>query len=418
MAPETETIFHAVSDLTFEARGRYFDEHNVTPAVRREVESLLRYDAGATDFLAQGLLKSASQTIEQAEQGSFCGAYRLVRALGRGGMGTVYLAERADGEVTQRAAIKILRYAGDDPFRLQRFLREREILASINHPNIARLLDAGHRANGEPYLVMEYVEGERVDEYASRLKLPDKLRLMIQICEAVAHAHRNLIVHRDLKPSNIMVDSAGRPKLLDFGIAKILEEATDRTQTVHRMLTPDYSSPEQFIGRPPTTATDVYSLGAVLYKILTGRSPHEFPDSTPDRLLSDVQTREPLRPSKLVPGLGRDLDAILGKALRKEPEERYRTVDEFAADLQAFVDFRTISVRRRDWIYRAWKFKVPIFGVAWAFTMMSLWYLVRNPRTKALHGSDVVSLIGVGMCFGAAWALILMHFRKGVFKPK
>ena len=151
-------------------------------------------------------------------------------------------------------------------------------------------------------------------------------------------------LHRDLKPSNIIVDSAGRPKLLDFGIAKILEEATNRTQTVHRMLTPNYSSPEQFTAGPPTTATDVYSLGAVLYKVLTGRSPHEFPDSTPDRLLSEIQTREPVRPSKHVPGLGRDLDAILGKALRKEPEERYRTVDQFAGDLQEFLDARSISV--------------------------------------------------------------------------
>ena len=416
MTPETEMIFHAVSDLTHEARGRYFEENNVTPAVRRDVESLLRFDSGATGFLAQGLLNSATQNIEQPALGSFCGVYRLIKVLGRGGMGTVYLAERADGEVTQRAAIKLLRYAGDDSFRLQRFLRERQILASINHPNIARLLDAGHRSNGEPYLVMEYVEGERVDEYACRLKLRDKLKLMIQICEAVAYAHRNLIVHRDLKPSNIMVDSAGRPKLLDFGIAKILEEATDRTQTVHRMLTPDYSSPEQFTALSATTATDIYSLGAVLYKVLTGRSPHEFPDSTPDLLLSDIQTREPVRPSKLVPGVGRDLDAILGKALRKEPEERYRTVDEFAADLEAFLDSRSISVRRRDWIYRAWKFKVPIFGVAWAFTMMSLWYLVRNPRTKALHGSDVVSLIGVGGCFGVALAILLRVLRKGAFK--
>ena len=416
MTPETEMIFHAVSDLTPEARGRYFEENNVTPEVRRDVESLLRFDSGASGFLAKGLLNSVSKKIDQAEQGSLCGAYRLIRVLGRGGMGTVYLAERADGEVTQKAAIKMLRYAGDDSFRLQRFLRERQILASINHPNIARLLDAGHRDNGEPYLVMEYVEGERVDEYASRLKLRDKLSLMIQICEAVAYAHRNLIVHRDLKPSNIMVDSAGRPKLLDFGIAKILEEATDRTQTVHRMLTPDYSSPEQFTGRPPTTATDVYSLGAVLYKILTGRSPHEFPDSTPDQLLTDIQTREPARLSKLVPGLSRDLDAIVGKALRKEPEERYRTVDEFAADLHAFLDARSISVRRRDWIYRAWKFRGPILALAWAVAVLCLWYLVRNPRTKALHGSDVMSLIGCGMCFGVAFAYLLRVLRKGAFK--
>ena len=416
MAPEIEMIFHAVSDLPREARGRYFEENHVAPAICREVESLLNFDAGSTGFLAQGLLDSASQNLERADQGSLCGAYRLMRVLGRGGMGTVYLAERADGEVTQKAAIKLLRYGGDDSFRLERFLRERQILASINHPNIARLLDAGHRPNGEPYLVMEYVEGERVDEYASRLPLRDKLILMIQICEAVAYAHRNLIVHRDLKPGNIMVDSAGRPKLLDFGIAKILEESTDRTQTVHRMLTPDYSSPEQFTGRPPTTATDVYSLGAVLYKLLTGSSPHEFPDSTPERLLYDIQTREPVRPSKRVPGLGRDLDVILGKSLRKEPEERYRTVDGFAEDLQAFLEGRSISLRRRDWIYRVWKFRGPIAAVAWGVAMLSLWYLVRNPRTKALHGSDVMSLIGCGMCFGLPLFWFFLILRRGPFQ--
>ena len=416
MAPEIEMIFHAVSDLPREARGRYFEENHVAPAICREVESLLNFDAGATGFLAQGLLDSASQNLERAERGSLCGAYRLMRVLGSGGMGTVYLAERADGEVTHRAAIKLLRYSGADSFRLERFLRERQILASINHPNIARLLDAGHRANGEPYLVMEYVEGERVDEYASRLPVRDKLRLMIQICEAVSYAHRNLIVHRDLKPSNIMVDSAGRPKLLDFGIAKTLDEATDRTQTVLRMLTPLYSSPEQFTARPPTTVTDVYSLGAVLYKLLTGRSPHEFPDSTPDQLITDIQTREPVRPSKLVPKLGRDLDVILGKALRKEPEERYRTVDGFAEDLQAFLEGRSISIRRRDWIYRVWKFRGPIIAAAWAVAVLSLWYQVRNPRTKALHGSDVMSLIGCGMCFGMAFAYFFRIIRKGPFK--
>ena len=239
---------------------------------------------------------------------------------------------------------------------------------------------------------------------------------MIQICEAVSYAHRNLIIHRDLKPSNIMVDSAGRPKLLDFGIAKTLDEATDRTQTVLRMLTPLYSSPEQFTARPPTTVTDVYSLGAVLYKLLTGRSPHEFPDSTPDQLITDIQTREPVRPSKLVPKLGRDLDVILGKALRKEPEERYRTVDGFAEDLQAFLEGRSISIRRRDWIYRVWKFRGPIIAAAWAVAVLSLWYQVRNPRTKALHGSDVMSLIGCGMCFGMAFAYFFRIIRKGPFK--
>src|SRR5262245_47884260 len=183
------------------------------------------------------------QSSAPFEEGARCGPYRLVRQLGSGGLGTVYLAERADGELEQLVAIKFLRAGEDLPSFRERFLRERQILASLNHPGIARLLDAGHE-NGHPYLVMEYVNGTRIDQFAAGLDTPRILELFLEVCEAVAYAHRNLIIHRDLKPSNILIDASGKPKLLDFGIAKILD-APEQTRTQDRLLTPEYASPEQ-----------------------------------------------------------------------------------------------------------------------------------------------------------------------------
>src|SRR5439155_64042 len=201
--------------------------------------------------------------------------YRLIRRLGSGGMGEVYLAERDDGEIQQQVAIKMLRAGADRPAWQERFLRERQLLSYLNHPSVARLFDAGHTESAQPYLVMEYVEGVPIDVSAEGKSLREQLTLFLKICEGVAHAHRHLIIHRDLKPSNILVDPSGQPKLLDFGIAKLLDETSDQTKTVERLLTPGYASPDQMRGGIQTTATDVYSLGAVLDKMLTGRSPHE-----------------------------------------------------------------------------------------------------------------------------------------------
>jgi serine/threonine protein kinase len=193
-------------------------------------------------------------------------------------MGAVFLAKRADGEVEQRVAIKFVRSAAEETTFRDRFLRERQILASLSHPGIARLLDAGHTAGGQPYLVMEYIDGTPIDVYAETLDLRGKLRLFLLVCDAISYAHRNLVIHRDLKPSNILVEAGGQPKLLDFGIARILDEQTDRNLTKELLLTPDYASPEQVRGAAHTTATDVYSLAAVLYRLLTGRSPHTSAD--------------------------------------------------------------------------------------------------------------------------------------------
>ncbi len=249
MNARVEELFHDMVDLSPADRVRYFGEHQVDEEIRQEVEALLAFDSGANSFLDLNVRIAASRALPQLEgKGWRAGPYRLLEVIGRGGMGAVYLAERADGEVTQRLAVKLLPAGAGDPLR-ERFLQERQILASLAHPNIARMLDAGHLTSGQPFLAMEYVAGKPIDTFAGGLSVRQKIALFLKVCTAVAYLHRNLVVHRDLKPSNILVTSDGEPKLLDFGIAKILDVATDTTITGMRMLTPDYASPEQVIGR-------------------------------------------------------------------------------------------------------------------------------------------------------------------------
>jgi len=237
-----------------------------------------------------------------------------------------------------------------------RFLQERQILAGLQHPGIARLLDVGQTAEGRPYLVLDYIDGVPIDAYSEKLDLRGKLRLFLDVCDAVAYAHRKLIIHRDLKPSNILVDAAGQPKLLDFGIAKILAPDTDQTSTQERLLTPDYASPEQVRGAAQSTATDIYSLGAVLYKLLTRQSPHVFPNRTVEAIDTAICTIDPRPARRLSPDLPADLDFILLKALRKEPEERYSSVEALADDLKAFLESRPVRARSANFWYRSRKF--------------------------------------------------------------
>jgi tetratricopeptide (TPR) repeat protein/predicted Ser/Thr protein kinase len=267
----------------------------------------------------------------------------------------VYLAERADGEVAQQVAVKLLPHSAGAIHR-ERFLQERQILASLAHLNIARMLDAGHTENGQPFLAMEYVEGRPIDTFAAELGRRQKIGLFLRVCGAVSYLHQNLIVHRDLKPSNILVTSEGEPKLLDFGIAKILDLATDSTRTAIRMLTPNYASPEQVAGARVSTASDIYSLGAVLYEILTGKHAHEFDDQAPEAISEIITNREVARPSKWVPDLERDLECILLKTLRKDPQERYGTVEQFAEDLEAYLESRPVRARSGNAWYRTRKF--------------------------------------------------------------
>jgi len=381
MNRKAEILFHDVADLPPAQRERYFLERQVSADLRHAVEQLLRFDSGTNHCLTDCVAGSAEEALgsrreaEESRQGRRCGPYRLVRILGRGGMGSVYLAERADGEVEQRAAIKFLRYGGDEPAFRDRFLRERQILATLSHPGIARLLDAGHTDDGQPYLAMDYIDGTPIDIYAGSLDVRGKLRLFLEVSDAVSYAHRNLVIHRDLKPSNILVDAAGRPKLLDFGIAKILEPGQEETQTRERLLTPEYASPEQIRGGPQTTATDVYQLGAVLYKLLTGRPPHVFSSNAPAAVELAICVQEPAPASGVNATVPKDLDFVLGKALRKEPDERYPSVEALADDLRAFLEWRPVRARSGNRWYRMRKFarryRWPVAAAAMVFASLS-----------------------------------------------
>jgi non-specific serine/threonine protein kinase/serine/threonine-protein kinase len=326
------------------------------------------------------------------------GPYKLMREVGSGGMGSVYLAVRADDQFQKRVAIKLVRRGMDSDLILRRFRRERQILASLDHPNIARLLDGGTTEDGLPYFVMEYVEGSRLYEYADNRKLntADRLEIFRTICSAVQYAHQNLIVHRDLKPGNILVTSSGVPKLLDFGIAKLLNpelssETIDPTATAVRLMTPEYASPEQVRGEPITTASDVYSLGVVLYELLTGQRPYVLKDRSPFEIMRVVCEEEPQRPSTAVTRVIRDgrstgglvstsatpvstnkprdeeterlrrrlsgdLDNIVMKALAKEPQRRYASVDQFAEDIRRHLEGLPVLARPDTFGYRASKF--------------------------------------------------------------
>jgi serine/threonine protein kinase len=270
MNQDVRLLFHELADLSAEDRARVLAERRIGSEVRQEIESLLRFDSADIQSLTVCVADAAGQVLDSAQGRDLgsCGPYRLVRMLGSGGMGAVYLGERSDGEIQQKVAVKLLRADGHRPAWRDRFLRERQLLASLDHLSIVRVIDAGHTNDGRPYLVMEYVDGVPIDVYGPAIPLRDRLILFLRVCEGVAHAHRHLIIHRDLKPSNILVDASGQPKLLDFGIAKLLDETADATQTIERLLTPNYASPEQLSGAVQTTATDVYSLGAVLYKLL------------------------------------------------------------------------------------------------------------------------------------------------------
>jgi len=293
------------------------------------------------------------------------GAYRLLRVLGQGGMGVVYLAERSDGQYEQRVALKILP-SWAKPSDKGRFLRERQFLARMEHKNIARLLGGGLTADGTPYFALEFVDGEPLTAFAARhqLKLSARIELFLKICNAVHYAHQHLIIHRDLKPSNVLVDADGEPKLLDFGIAKAVDTTasvdadSDPTQTATRLMTPAYAAPEQILAQAVSTLTDVYSLGVVLHELLLGERPHPYCEGVlPEaQIVQDEvatpSTRQSLVPSVAARELRGDLDLILLTALKREPARRYTSVEALAKDLRAFLDGRPIAARGDTWTYR------------------------------------------------------------------
>ena len=308
-------------------------------------------------------IRDAASTVSvlwEPAPGDRFGPYRILHALGRGGMGAVYLAERDDDQFRMTVAIKLMRSNLVTHETLERFKTERQILASLDHPNIARLLDGGAAPNGTPFVVIEYIDGEPITDYCRRheLSIRDRIRLFRKVCSAVQYSHQNLIVHRDLKPGNILVTKDGEPKLLDFGIAKLLDPAaSSQTQTNARLMTPDYASPEQVRGEPVTTATDIYALGVLLYELLTGTASLQSRQTTDTYAIEQaICTEEPTRPSTTRRELRGDLENILLMALRKEPARRYASAEQFSEDLRRYLEGYPIVARQDTWSYRTSKF--------------------------------------------------------------
>ncbi len=318
------------------------------------------------EAVTDGGVRDAARSTETA--GSEIGIYRLLREIGEGGMGTVWLAERRDGMVNRPVALKLPRGSFRGADLGERMAREREILASLDHPHIARLYDAGLATDGKPFLALEYVEGRTIDEFCENqaLDTASRLRLFLQVASAVAHAHGKLVVHRDLKPSNILVTEEGEVRLLDFGIAKMLEEGVARetqlTERSGRALTPDYASPEQILGEPIGVASDVYSLGVVLFELLTERRPYKLERGTRRELEDAILETESPKPSEVAKdpairkALRGDVDTIVLRALEKEKDKRYPTVNALAEDIERHLDGRPVLARPDTGWYRAAKF--------------------------------------------------------------
>ena len=391
------SLFESALEVDPANRQRFLEESCPDPATRREVESLLRsHEQAGTDFMSTPAIAGIVAEEEaqfRLQPGQMIGSYEILAEVAQGGMGAVYKAKRADGQYTQEVALKIVRTGFGSELIAVRLRNERQILASLDHPNIARILDGGTTADGLPYYVMEFIDGLSITEYCDvhRLSVEARLQLFCQVCAAVQYAHQRLVIHRDVKPSNILITPEGVPKLLDFGIAKVLDNKPslqDLTLTAPGswMMTPEYASPEQLRGEPVTTATDVYSLGLVLYELLTGRRaysaegrlPYEFAklacEADPPKLSSivltvpaaDAKSRpetavelSALRdatPAKLKRRLAGDLDNIVLMALRKEPSRRYTSVEQFAGDIGRHLKQLPVIAQNDTLSYRASKF--------------------------------------------------------------
>lgn len=366
-----EDLFHAMLQLPAESRaGALAAACGDDVELLAEVQRLLQAEAHASAFVdgaAAGLQRVAATVVPE---GAHIGAYRIVRELGRGGMGTVYLGERSDAQFEMHVAIKVIKRGMDTDAVLQRFHHEQQILAGLEHPNIARLLDGGTTGEGLPYFVMEYVDGQPIDEYCRTLQVPidQRLRIFRQVCAAVSYAHQHLVVHRDIKPSNILVTADGVPKLVDFGIAKLLageNGSTVATEFGAQAMTPQYASPEQLRGERVTTASDVYALGVLLYELLTGARPYDVTDKSPAESRLIVVDAEVAKPSVtaarrgddvLARRLRGDLDSIVITAIHKDPAERYGSVAPLDDDIRRHMDRLPVLARGDSWTYRTVRF--------------------------------------------------------------
>jgi serine/threonine-protein kinase len=391
-----EGLLDELEEVTTAGREDFSARICADPELRREALSLLAAESQASRYLArfgEGLVPGPVEPPDLT--GRHIGPYKLLRPLGRGGMGVVYEAARADGAFDQHVALKLLTTAVADTEAHERFLAERQILAGLEHPAIARMMDGGVTPDGTPWFSMEYVDGEPIDVYCDRhrLGIHQRLELLLQVCDAVDHAHRRLVIHRDLKPANVLVTEDRHVKLLDFGIAKLLGgatglRATPATRVARRFMTPEYASPEQVRGEPVTTASDVYQLGLLLYELLTGHRPYTLRDRAAGELERVICEQAPVRPSAAILRKGQleaatgasvtavaevrrvrraraaqlrwrlrgDLDNIVLKALRKEPERRYGSADRLAQDLRRHVKGLPVTARPDTVAYRCRKF--------------------------------------------------------------
>src|SRR5688572_8318824 len=364
-------IFHEATGLDPARRDLYLTQAcGEDEELRSEAERLIIAHERADRFIETPVTAVRGiwpeRGVDEVAPGRLIGPYRILSEIARGGMGAVYLAERADGQYQQRVALKLIKRGLDIDPLLRRFRAERQILASLEHPNIARLLDGGTSEDGMPFFVMEYIAGAPIHQYvrSRSLSVAERLLLFLSVCDAVAHAHRRGIVHRDIKPANILVTTDGVPKLLDFGIAKVTtpdEPGPTTAVTELRLLTPEYASPEQVAGQSATTASDVYSLGVVLYELLTGSSPYRTRSRDPLDIADAVRTTVPEPPSVSTEKILRrqlrgDLDTIVLVALRKEPERRYASVDDMAADIRRHLHGLPINARPDSVGYRAGKY--------------------------------------------------------------
>ncbi|HYI93927.1 MAG TPA: serine/threonine-protein kinase [Bryobacteraceae bacterium] len=371
MSEQVQSWFERAINIPAAGRCAFLDSNCPSATVRSEVLSLLEYDvelntaspqeAAVPDIVKQavGSLLGNRQTIMVPVQR--VGAFELGRLLGSGGMGFVYEAHRADGQVQQRAAVKFVQVPADAPDSVRitayrRFTRERQVLASLRHPYIAGLIDAGTTADGMPYAVIEQVDGVPIDNYCDT-SLPDsedRIRLFLKVCDAVQFAHGNLIVHRDIKPENILVTADGIPKLIDFGIASDIGD--DASATTLQAFTPRYASPEQSCAQPATVASDVYGLGAVLFRLLTGTSPRQLDGVSLAEAIRQISEEDVIRPSAVRPELKGDIENILLKALQREPHRRYGSVPELADDCKRFLARRPVRASPDSAFYRARRF--------------------------------------------------------------
>ena len=436
---QVKDVLHEALQIPAGQRAAFLDSTcNGDQILRQEIESLLLEESANTE----GSLGSLDLSLEGVRHGNASwvgrriGSYEIIEIIGEGGMGSVYRAARADEQYQKQVAIKIVKLGLGTPFALARFRAERQILANLEHPNIARLLDGGTTENGLPYVVMELIEGQPIDEYCNkhRLSVEERLRLFLTVCLAVQYAHQHLVVHRDLKPGNILVTTEGTPKLLDFGIAKILDTGSipggaETTIGFMRMLTPEYASPEQVRGDTVTTASDVYSLGVVLYELLSGSSPYQVMGRAPHDMIRAVCECEPERPSlapqrattkseqgstqtpentkddahdgsreKLRKRLSGDLDNIVLMALRKEPQRRYPSVEQLAEDIRRHLENLPVVARRDTIRYRTLKFVtrhktgVLAAGLVTLTLLAGLAVTIREARLAQQRFNDVRSL--------------------------